>query len=257
MIAPPSDLPLNLNCWQQTLHWQPHPVQQGMLQQLYAEIVAANRSLNLTRITDPQDFWEKHLWDSLLGLYPWLGEEAAAGVPDWITGAAIQQVIDIGTGGGFPGLPAAIARSDWQVTLLDATRKKIAFLADLSQRLGLDQVTAIADRAEALGHHPQHRQRYDLALIRAVGPASVCAEYALPLLQVGGVAVLYRGQWSEAEATTLQRVVPCLGGEEIWVFPSTTPYTQGVRHCVFIQKGKPTPDSFPRSTGVPSKQPLT
>ena len=249
-----SSLPLELDRWQQTLYWQPHPAQQGQLQQLYELISAANRHLNLTRITDPPDFWEKHLWDSLLGIAPWLSPEADC--PDWIATASIQQVIDIGTGGGFPGLPVAIACPDWRVTLLDATRKKIAFLADLSQEMGLGNVAAIADRAETLGHHPDHREQYDLALIRAVGPTTACAEYALPLLRPNGIAVLYRGQWTAEEATTLHQVIPRLGGDQIWVQPSTTPLTQSTRHCVFIRKNHPTATGFPRAVGIPSKQPL-
>ncbi|MEO0376629.1 MAG: 16S rRNA (guanine(527)-N(7))-methyltransferase RsmG [Cyanobacteria bacterium P01_A01_bin.17] len=238
--------------WLQTLGWQPNQHQLEQFQNLYAQILQGNQQLNLTRITEAPDFWEKHLWDSLVGVRPWLVEESSlsAVVPDDC------RVIDIGSGGGFPGLPVAVAFSAWQVSLLDATRKKMAFPETVAQALGLANVEMICDRAESCGQDLVHRQQYDLALIRAVGPASVCAEYALPLLKLQGIAVLYRGQWSEDEADGLKVALEQLGGALVSVSRHQLPMSGGERHYVYLQKVQETPQRFPRRVGVPAKRPL-
>lgn len=247
-----SSLPDFAQSWQATLHWQPTPAQQTLFQQLFEGILQGNQQMNLTRITEPTEFWEKHLWDSLSGLAPWL----SAAKPTWLPAASSLQAIDIGTGAGIPGLPAAIACPDWQVTLLDSTQKKVRFLGELATTMALPQVRAIADRAEFLAHQLSHRELYDVVMLRAVGAAATCAEYALPLLRLNGIAILYRGQWSEAEASELDRVAAQLGGQLVAVQPWQTPITQGRRHCVYLQKQRPTPDEFPRAVGIPAKTPL-
>ncbi|HEY9696608.1 MAG TPA: 16S rRNA (guanine(527)-N(7))-methyltransferase RsmG [Trichocoleus sp.] len=247
-----SQLPEMSEVWQETMGWQPSVQQQAQLQRLYELVLAGNRQLNLTRITEPQEFWEKHLWDSLRGIKPWLTKpqehEPQENEP--------QRIIDIGTGGGFPGIPAAIVRPDWQVTLLDSTRKKLAFVDSLLTALELSNARTWVNRAEVLGQQRHHRAKYDLALIRAVATASVCAEYALPLLKIGGTAVLYRGQWTEAEAIGLEGALQQLGGVIEAIEPFTTPLTAGVRHCLYLKKIEPTEARFPRSVGLAVQRPL-
>ncbi|MEO0406728.1 MAG: 16S rRNA (guanine(527)-N(7))-methyltransferase RsmG [Cyanobacteria bacterium P01_A01_bin.135] len=233
--------------------WQPSLAQQQQFQTLYDLVLQGNQRMNLTRVTGPEAFWEKHLWDSLRGLWPGL---AALPQPANSQQAESLQVIDIGSGAGFPGLPAAIAFPHWQVTLLDSTQKKVAFIAETIEALGLPNAAALAARAEAVGQAPEHRQRYDLALIRAVAPAVVCAEYALPLLRLGGSAILYRGQWSTTETEQLIPVLHQLGGKIQQVDPFTTPLSQGDRHSIVVAKVAPTPPTFPRAVGVPAKHPL-
>ena len=247
-------LPEHLQVWQQTLQWQPSPDQQQLFQAVYAGILLGNQRMNLTRITKPCEFWEKHLWDSLSALRPWLQPMEVR--PEWAHAQAVETVIDIGTGAGFPGLPAVIACPNWQVTLLDATQKKILFLQELAQSLGCRQVKAIADRAEFLAHQLSHREYYDLALIRAVGSVATCAEYALPLIKVGGIAVLYRGQWTEADSEKLAHATDLLGGSRLAIQAWQTPLTQGTRHCIYLKKQQRTEDAFPRAVGLPAKQPL-
>jgi len=240
--------------WQSTLHWQPTPAQQQLFQQLYDGILLGNQQMNLTRITEPLEFLEKHLWDALSGLSPWLLPDSA---PDWLPQRATVQAIDIGSGAGMPGLPAAIALPHWQVTLLDSTQKKVRFLQELAQTLSLPQVQAIADRAEFLAHQLSHRELYDVALLRAVGSAATCAEYALPLLKLGGIAILYRGQWHDPDSQALDQVAAHLGGRLVAVQSWQTPLSEGIRHCVYLQKQQPTADEFPRAVGLPAKLPLT
>ena len=255
------DLPQNLSLWQQTIGWQPSDEQQSLFQQLYDHIVAGNKRLNLTRITTPEDFWEKHLWDSLSGLAPWLAEESIESEECIESEDNIEplRIIDIGTGGGIPGIPAAIALSPLMpvhLTLLDSTRKKIQFLSEICPQLKL-QATCLAERAETLAHQVNHREAYDLALIRAVGPAATCAEYAMPFLKIGGQAVLFRGQWSTNDTEELLPVIELLGGEITDLQSWKTPLSQSDRHCIFIHKEAPTPDDFPRDVGVPAKKPLS
>ncbi len=254
-----TQLPPQADLWQQTLSWQPDAAQQARFQQLYELILAGNRHLNLTRITEPSEFWEKHLWDSLSGLAPfWKAQTAATefSLPTPEEGSESISVIDIGTGAGFPGIPVAIAHPGWTVTLLDSTRKKIAFLDQVVETMAVGNVKTLCGRVEQVGQDPQHRQRYHLAMIRAVGSVSACAEYALPLLQIGGIAILYRGQWSDEEALPLQAALKPLGGRLEIVEQFETPLTQGIRHCLYLRKVKATAPEFPRAVGIPVQKPL-
>jgi 16S rRNA (guanine527-N7)-methyltransferase len=278
--------------WQSTLSWQPNEQQQAQFQQLYDLTLAGNRQFNLTRITEPAEFWEKHLWDSLRGVRQFWGQEPevrsqksevreqedgstqnsklssvrVACPTDSAAQSATQnsklktqnsfKIIDIGTGAGFPGLPVAIAQPNWSVTLLDATRKKIVFIDQVIAQLELANVRTLVERVEQVGQQKHQRESYDLALIRAVAAAPVCAEYALPLLKVGGIAVLYRGQWTEAETIALESAIAILGGKIDTIEAFTTPLTQGDRHCIYVKKIALTPNEFPRAIGIPAQKPL-
>lgn len=238
-------LPQMNQLWSQTLSWQPNETQEQLLQQVYREVLEGNRLQNLTRITSPEDFWEKHLWDSLSGI---------VGLEEILSQKL--QVIDIGTGAGFPGIPLAIAFPHWQITLLDSTRKKINFVNEAIAKLQLKNATGIVARAEALGRVPGDRASYDLALVRAVSKASVCAEYSLPFVKKGGLAVLYRGHWSEEDTANLESAVAQLGSKIERIHRWETPLSQGVRHCIYLRKHSATPKKFPREVGVPEKDPL-
>lgn len=241
-------LPEMAEIWQQTLNWQPTAQQQAQFQRLYELILEGNRQLNLTRITDPQEFWEKHLWDSLRGIAP-----QGQFIPSLQEGAF---VIDIGTGAGFPGIPVIITAPNCQITLMDSTQKKITFIEKILTELALTNAKTLVGRSEEIGQQPQHRQAYDIALIRAVGTASVCAEYALPLLKQSGLAVIYRGNWTEEETTVLQNAVNQLGGVIELIEKFTTPLSDSIRHCLYVRKVANTPANFPRAVGVPSQKPL-
>ncbi len=239
-------LPTSLDLWRSTLNWQPSDAEQQQFQQLYEAVVSGNQRLNLTRITEPEDFWEKHLWDSLRGIF-------SPSLPPF---EGPQRLIDIGTGGGFPGLPVAIVRPDWKLTLVDSTRKKIQFIQETTEALKLDNVRCRINRAEEMGQERLHREQYDLATIRAVATASVCAEYVLPLLKIGGWAVLYRGQWSDAETTELEGAVAELGGTLHACDTFVTPITQSARTCLILEKTEFTPLDYPRPIGIPVQNPL-
>lgn len=244
-------LPEKVKLWQETLGWQPDSGHLLEFQALYELIVEGNQQLNLTRITQPDEFWEKHLWDSLRGVAPFLTGEVLG------TGEFPPKVIDIGTGAGFPGLPVAIARPDWNVTLLDSTRKKIAFLNRLIDTSGLENAHTLTGRAEEIAQQRQHREAYDLALARALGPAFVCAEYVLPFLKIGAIAVLYRGHWTDEDTEALSVAVKPLGGIIDFIERFTTPLTHSVRHCVYLRKIAREPSQFPRPVGIRTQNPLS
>ncbi|MDZ8258694.1 16S rRNA (guanine(527)-N(7))-methyltransferase RsmG [Nostoc sp. ChiQUE01b] len=249
-------LPEMAEIWQQTLNWQPTVQQQTQFQRLYELILEGNRQLNLTRIVEPQEFWEKHLWDSLRGIAPLLSANFSSAPllkssPDYS-----PALIDIGTGAGFPGIPVTITVPNCTITLLDSTRKKITFLDNILTELALNNAKTLVGRAEEIGQHPQHRLAYDIALIRAVGAASVCAEYTLPLLKQGGLAIIYRGNWTEDETTTLQNAVNQLGGVIESIEQFTTPLSNSIRHCLYLRKVANTPANFPRAVGIPTQKSL-
>ncbi len=252
-------LPEMLEVWQDTINWQPSKSQQQKFQELYEIILIGNRQQNLTRITGPQDFWEKHLWDSLLGIAPLL-EANSTNMLDYNLPKnnlpKNAKIIDIGTGAGFPGLPIAIIHPDWNITLLDSTRKKIAFLEKAIAELQLQNTRTLWGRAEAVGQQSQHRENYDIAVIRAVGQPSVCAEYILPLVKVGGLAILYRGHWEEENTLNLESALSKLGGKIKLIQPGKTPISKGIRHCIYIHKITPSQPKYPRAVGIPHQQPL-
>lgn len=230
--------------WQETIDWCPTEQQRSQLQLLYLAVITANQKLNLTRIIEPKEFWEKHLWDSLRGVGTLINDSSAL------------KVIDIGTGAGFPGLPLAIARSDWHLTLVDSTTKKIGFIQQIAPELNLDNIQPLVSRIEEIGQAKEHRHQYDLALIRAVAAANVCAEYALPLVKLGGTAILYRGNWTDEEAESLTLAVAKLGGEISQIDRFTTPISNSVRHCIWIHKTANTHPYYPRNVGIPTLKPI-
>ncbi len=229
--------------WQATLDWQPDAEQNRQFESLYALVLKGNTKANLTRITERDAFWEKHLWDSLRGVVSLFDQ-------------AELSVIDIGTGAGFPGLPIAICRPFWYVALVDSIRKKTAFIASAVQSLGLTNTQILTGRAEDFAHRRDHRASYDLATLRAVAPANVCAEYGLPFVKVGGSAILYRGGWEVQEEVELARACTALGAEIAEIDAFQLPETQAIRHCIVLKKVKKGMDVFPRSAGLPTQHPL-
>jgi 16S rRNA (guanine527-N7)-methyltransferase len=226
MSASPPILPFNLKF---ITNWEINQQQLEQFQELYCLILEGNKQQNLTRIVEPQEFWEKHLWDSLVAVKNWEQN---------FKFARKQKIkaIDIGTGAGFPGLPLAICYPDWHFMLVDSTRKKINFIENILPKLGLNNATAIAARAEEMARQKEYDRAYDLALIRAVSDPSICAKYCLPLLKIGGVAILYRGIWNEDDRVKLVEVSDRLGGKIEAIKEIVTPLSQSTRNCVYLRK---------------------
>ncbi len=218
-------LPLMNDIWQETLGWQPSFAQEELFNQFYQQILIGNQQLNLTRITEVTDFWEKHLWDSLRGIKPLLS-----------TPETPRKIMDIGTGAGMPGVPIAICLPQSQVTLLDSTHKKLKFLDQLILETNLPNTTTLLGRAEQVNNQVNHRQQYDVVTIRAVAKIDMCVKYSLPFLNSNGVAILYRGNWTEEEAKQLEEILPKYKSKIIDIASFTTPITNSQRNCIYLQR---------------------
>lgn len=164
------------------------------------------------------------------------------------------RVIDIGSGGGLPGLPLRLARPDLRLTLLEANQRKAAFLVQAAAKLGLAGVEVVAERAEVAGHDPRHREAYDFALARALAPMPVLVELCLPFVAVGGRLLAMKTD-AAAEAESARMAIERLGGELLEI-GSAASSARSLGQVVVVEKVRRTPPEFPRRAGVPSRRPL-
>lgn len=201
-------------------------------------LVEGNARFNLTRITEPAAMWERHILDSLT-LLPVLGE---------LRGDA--RVIDVGSGGGAPAIPLAVVLPGVRFTLVESVGKKAAFLRETASAMGLANVTVLAERAETVGRMTEHRERYDVATARALGSLRVAAELLTPLVRVGGVAVLIKGQKAPEEITEAKRALHTLHTPVAGVIDTPT------GKIVVLDKHRKTPAAYPRRPGDPKREPL-
>jgi 16S rRNA (guanine527-N7)-methyltransferase len=208
------------------------------------ELIAWNERVNLTRIVEPAEVVLKHFLDSL-SVYQVLQELSPT-----------LSLIDVGSGAGFPGLPLKIALPGLRLTLLESTGKKTAFLQHVIQVLNLTGVTVLTARAEEAGRRRDQRERYDVAVARAVAPLPVLAEYTLPLIKVGGWAVMQKGQHPAEEVKEAANALGILGGKVNQILAVVVPGLAAERHLVVIQKNKPTPPQYPRRPGLPAQKPI-
>ncbi|CAM3413637.1 16S rRNA (guanine(527)-N(7))-methyltransferase RsmG [Hydrogenibacillus schlegelii] len=210
----------------------------------YIELLLAwNERMNLTAITEPEAIWVKHIYDSLtVFLSP--------------HDPSPRSVIDVGTGAGFPGLPMKIVRPELSLVLLDAREKRLRFLEAVVADLGLQDVRLVHGRAEVLGRDPAYRDRFDLAVARAVAPLSVLAELFLPFVRPGGLAVAWKGERGREELAGAGRAITALGAEVAAVEPLALPGAYGSRVLLWFRKVHPTPERYPRRPGEPERRPL-
>ena len=165
--------------------------------------------------------------------------------------------IDVGTGGGFPGLAIAIALPKARVTLLDSVGRKTAAVEAMANTLGLaDRVRVRTERIETTGRDGAFRGSFDRAVARAVAAAPVVAEYLVPLLNTDGQALLYRGQWNDTDAVPFNKALRLLQARLVEVQHRQLPNDRGTRHLLRVQPNGPCPRSYPRAVGTPSREPL-
>jgi 16S rRNA (guanine527-N7)-methyltransferase len=207
-------------------------------------LLAANARLNLTRITEPDAVARLHLLDALSAL-PLLDEVAPS------------SALDLGSGGGVPGIVLALARPDVRWTLVDSVAKKCDALREFIAELGIRSTNVVADRAEAIGRDPAHRERYDVVTARACAALPVLVEYALPLGTVGGALLAWKGPMtsSDDELVAGTRAAAVLGGGTP-EFSPTGLAALGERGFVVVTKERQTPDAYPRRPGEPGRRPL-
>jgi len=230
---------------------QNDPETQARLNAYVARLASAD--LNVTGTRDPEALRIDHVGDALtlLPLLPPPLPPGGPGGPD-VSDAPVLRLVDIGSGGGLPGIPLAIARPDLRVTLLEATARKVGFLESCARTLDLPGVTVCGQRAEEAGHDPDLRERFDLATCRAVGALREILEYTLPLLKVGGVLLAPKAKTAAEEIAAASTALQKLGG----AVPTIHSTGAGDRVVVRVVKERPTPDGWPRRPGRPRKSPL-
>ena len=220
--------------------------QLARLDQLGAALRDGNQRVNLTRITDPAEIETRHFLDSLSAALPLL-DRLHQGEP--------LRLIDVGSGGGMPGLPLKIAFPHLRVTLLESVGKKAAFLRETVAQLGLKDVEVVGERAELAGRDPEHRDAYDWATARGLARLPVVVELCAPFLNQGGLLVAQRSGDLE---TQLTHAAPAFKALHMW---SRTPIELDLPglegHGLIVgEKYAPTPQTYPRRPGVPNKRPL-
>lgn len=205
-------------------------------------VLEKNKVMNLTAITEDEEFNIKHFLDSLSLLKL---EE--------IQGA--KRVLDLGTGAGFPGVPLKIAKKDLDITLLDSLKKRIDFLNETIEDMGLEDIRGIHARAEELSRKDDYREAFDLVTSRAVANLATLYEYCLPFVKVGGYMVAMKGPDIEGELKEGWAALKALGGELVEVKKIDLP--QDIEHTlVLVKKVKVTPKKYPRAGGKPRKNPI-
>ncbi len=211
----------------------------------YQELVQWNRKANLTSITDFNEVQIKHFLDSVTVTIA-LKQPVNAGL----------SLIDVGSGGGFPGLPVKIVLPDIRLVLLEATGKKAAFLHHITKKLGLEDIEIVTGRAEVVAHQPQYRQRFDIVLSRAVAPLATLAELCLPLCAIGGSFIAQKKGAADLELSQAAEAISILGGSPPEIKMVNLEELADRRYLVVIKKIAPTSAKYPRRPGMPAKRPL-
>ncbi len=229
----------------------------ALFQTYYEELIAWNRYTNLTTIIDFRQVQIRHFLDALACLLILKRDNDKKVSQIDCTTLNSRRVIDVGTGAGFPGLVLKIVCPGLQLTLLEATRKKVDFLQAVVRRLELEEVQAVWARAEEAGRDAMYREQYDIAVARAVAGLPVLVEYALPFCRVGGVFIAQKGAHIEEELEQSRYAIQVLGGRLREVQSYELPTLDEPRTLVVIEKVYATPKEYPRRPGVPAKKPLS
>lgn len=199
-----------------------------------------NKKINLTSITDEEDIIIKHFVDSL-SINKYLSKN--------------KNVMDVGTGAGFPGIPLKIFNEDIEFILVDSLNKRINFLEEVKQKLNINKLELVHSRIEDLAKNLKYREKIDIVVSRAVANLSVLSEYMLPFVRIGGFCICMKGPNIDDELENSKNAIKILGGEiekvESLVLPGNLE-----RNIIIIKKEKETPNSYPRKAGIPSKKPL-
>ena len=217
--------------------------QKEQFDQYYNLLIEWNKVMNLTAITDYDQVNLKHFTDSLT-------------IVKVISIEKMENMIDVGTGAGFPGIPIKIMFPHLKVVLLDSLNKRVKFLNTVIEELGLKDISAVHGRAEDIGKNKLYREKFDLCVSRAVANLSTLCEYCLPFVGITGSFVSYKSADSEEEIKNAEGAVKILGGKIDGIEKFTLPETEIGRGLVKIVKIKSTPGKYPRKAGLPSKEPI-
>ena len=220
----------------------------------YAGLLAErNKLVNLTAVTEFPDIVSRHFLDSVLLFTDDVSRETFYGAAP---GGGSVRLVDVGSGAGFPGLPIRIYDPSVRLTMIDSLDKRIRFLEDTVEELGLDGAAAVHARAEDAARDAALREAFDVCVSRAVAALPVLCEYCLPFVRVGGVFIAYKAKDCDAEIESAAGALRTLGGRLDAVREAAVPGTEVVRRLLVISKVSPTPDKFPRRAGKPERSPL-
>lgn len=209
---------------------------------VYMELLREwNEKINLTAITDEEGILVKHFFDS-------------CSISEFVDNNS--KIIDVGTGAGFPGLPLKIVNDTLNLTLVDSLNKRINFLNEVKDKLGLKNVETVHGRAEDIGIDNKYREKYDFAVSRAVAELRILVEYLLPLVKVGGKVIAMKGPNIDEEVENAKKAVKLLGGEIERIESFRLGNTDNERTVIIIKKIKNTELKYPRKPGIPRKNPL-
>ncbi len=214
-----------------------------LLNRYYEMLIDTNKVMNLTTITEYSEVVIKHFADS-----------AAIGCITDMNGNI--DVIDVGTGAGFPGIVLKIVYPQLSVVLLDSLNKRVNFLKNVITELGLTDISAIHGRAEDIARNKDYREKFDLCVSRAVANMSSLSEYCLPFVKVGGRFISYKADGCDEEVKTASKAVNILGGKIRKIESYVIPDTDICRKFVVIDKLRNTSAKYPRKAGLPTKEPL-
>lgn len=216
--------------------------QLGQFNRYFELLVEWNEKMNLTAITDREEVYNKHFFDSIS--------------PAFYFDFKDQSICDIGAGAGFPSIPLKICFPDLKVTIVDSLNKRIQFLNHLATELELTNVRFVHDRAETFGRIQENRENYDIVTARAVARLSVLSELCLPLVKKNGTFLALKGAGASDELEVAKMAISTLGGKLRQEYKFELPENGGERGILVIQKSRQTPGKYPRRPGVPNKEPL-
>ncbi|MEL7657253.1 MAG: 16S rRNA (guanine(527)-N(7))-methyltransferase RsmG [Bacillota bacterium] len=212
--------------------------------QRYMELILEwNEKVNLTSITEKEEFIKKHYIDSIA-------------ISEYLQMKEAKKIIDVGTGAGFPGIPLAIIYPEKEFLLMDSLNKRIKIIDEIAKEIGIINVTLCHGRAEDIAQKKEYREQFDLCVSRAVANLAVLSEYCLPFVKVGGWFAAYKTGAAEEELKQSLRAIELLGGHLEENLPLDIKGYDLDHRILFIKKAKKTLSKYPRKAGTPAKEPL-
>ena len=206
-------------------------------------LIEKNKVMNLTAITEWEEVIDKHFIDSI-------------SLVKAIDLSGDKYVLDLGCGAGFPGIPLKIAFPNLKIVLLDSLNKRILFLKEVIEELGLENIEALHGRAEDYARKPEYREQFDYCVSRAVANLTSLSEYCIPYVKEGGYFISYKSGKVKEEVKEVKKALYLLGGKMENMISFQLPETDMERNFVLIIKEKKTPKKYPRKAGIPTKEPL-
>ncbi|OIK08443.1 16S rRNA (guanine(527)-N(7))-methyltransferase RsmG [Bacillus sp. MUM 13] len=237
---------MNIEQFQQELKGRGIDLSELQLQQFetyYSLLVEWNEKMNLTAITDKEEVYLKHFYDSISAAF-------------YFDFTKPYKLCDVGAGAGFPSIPLKICFPGLHVSIVDSLNKRITFLEQLASSLNLSNVSFYHDRAESFAQNPDHREKYDVVMARAVARMSVLSELCLPLVKPEGHFVAMKAASTGEEMETGKKAIFLLGGKVEQIHPFLLPEEDSERNIITIKKVKTTPKKYPRKPGTPNKTPI-